>query len=193
MKKILLLAAALMMSGSMLFSQSFEKGNHAINLGIGFGHTGYFGAGYKGFIPSVHGSYELGIVEVPMGAELTGVVGVGGFVGWATSRYEYSYWQDIHYVYNKFVFGARGTYHFVFHDKLDTYAGVFLGYKVVSGKWKGTGTTPPEWTSKGSSVDGGGFIGARWFFKPNLAAFVEIGNMISVLNFGVTFKIEGNK
>jgi hypothetical protein len=192
MKRSLLVLLALVMSSAMLYSQAFEKGNHGINVGIGFGHTGYFGAGYKGFIPSIHGSYELGIVEVPMGAELTGVVSVGGVIGWATSRYSWTYWDDISYVYNTIIFGARGNYHFIFHDKLDTYAGVWLGYKIVNGQWKGDGQIPPNWDATSSNVAGGAYVGARWFFKPGFAAFAELGYVISVLNLGVTWKIPGN-
>ena len=188
-RSILLIVLAL--STTLLFSQSFKKGDQAINVGIGLGNTGSFGAGYKGFVPSIQGSYEYGIVEVPMGAELTGVVSVGGYLGWATYKYAWSYWDNISYVYNTFVFGARGNYHFIFHDKLDTYAGIWLGYRLVNGKWKGDGQVPANWSATSSNITGGAYVGARWFFKPNFAAYAELGYLISVLNLGVTFKIEG--
>ncbi len=191
MKKSILLVFAMLLGTSMIFAQPFEKGNHAINLGIGFGNTGYLGAGYKGFIPSISGSYEYGIVEIPMGAELKGVVGVGGYIGWATSRYEYTYWNDLSYHYNSIYFGARGNYHFIFMDKLDTYAGIWLGYKVVNGKWKGSGTVPSDWNATSSSVAGGAYVGARWYFTDTFAAYAELGYLISVFNIGVTFKIPG--
>ncbi len=190
MKKSILLVFAMLLGTSMIFAQPFEKGNHAINLGIGFGHTGYIGTYYKGFIPSISGSYEYGIVEVPMGAELTGVVGVGGYLGWSTGKYVYS--NNADRVYNNVIFGARGNYHFIFMDKLDTYAGVWLGYRVTSWKWVGDGQVPSYWTdSRGSALVGGAYVGARYYFSDTFAVNAELGYLISVLNLGVTFKIPG--
>jgi hypothetical protein len=37
---------------------------------------------------------------------------------------------------------------------------------------------------------GGAYAGARWFFNDNIAVYAEVGYLISVLNFGVTFKIK---
>lgn len=192
MKRSLLLIVAVMMSSSLIFAQSFEQGDHAINVGIGFGNSGGFGTDYNSIIPSIHGSYEYGVVEVPMGAELTGVVGVGGYLGWSTYKYSYRNWNDISYVYNTIIVGARGNYHFIFHDKLDTYAGLWIGYWLVNGNWKGDGQIPPNWEAKSSRFTGGAYVGARWFFHPGFAAFAELGYLISVLNVGVTIKIAGN-
>ena len=189
------MTVALVMGSSLLFSQSFEKGNHAINAGIGFGNTAYFGSYYSGFIPSVSASWEMGIVEVPMGAELTGVVSVGAYTGWSASRYSYSYWgNNNYYSGSSFIFAARGNYHFIFHDQLDTYAGVWAGARIETWKWHGDVNLPPDATLQGD-VDpvGGVYVGARWFFRENLAAYAELGYLISVFNIGVTFKLEGNK
>lgn len=189
MKKSIFLVLAMLLGTSMIFAQPFEKGAQAINVDIGFGNTGYMGTYYKGFVPSISGSYEYGIVEVPMGSELTGVVSVGGYLGWSTATY--AYWSsDIKRVYNNITFGARGNYHFIFHDKLDTYAGVWLGYRISNGKWKGDSTIPPGWDDvKSSSVVGGAYVGARWYFTDSFAVNAELGYLISILNLGITFKI----
>lgn len=178
-------------SSTAILAQPFAKGNHAINAGIGFGNTAYWGSYYSGFFPSISASYEYGIVEVPMGSDLTGVVGVGGYLGWSTSKYDYD-WDDIYYRYTDFIIAARGNYHFIFHDKLDPYAGVWLGFDIVSGKWHGDGSYPDDdiWGPEDSHVTGGAYVGARWYFNDQIAAYAELGYLISIFNFGVTFKIE---
>jgi len=191
MKKVVLIVA-LIVSSSMLFAQSFEKGNHGINLGIGLGNIGYTGS-YYSFFPSINGSYELGIVEVPMGSELTGVVGVGGYLGWVPFKYGLDSWTDDSWYWSgsRFVIAARGTYHFVFHDKLDPYAGVLVGLDIENWKWHGDSSYPDEYAFDSSvGAMGGIFVGARWFFTDNIAAYAELGYMVSVFNVGVTYKIQ---
>ena len=190
MRKNVLLFAVFMMSSSLIFSQAFDKSVHGINVGIGLGNTGYIGAGYSGFIPSISASYEYGIVTIPMGSELTGVVSAGGFLGWSTAKYAWSHWNDVHYVYTTFIFGARGNYHFIFHDKLDTYAGVWLGYRLVNGNWTGSGQTPSDWSAHASSVSGGAYVGARWLFTDSFGVWAELGYLVSIMNFGVAFIIK---
>lgn len=189
MKKLLLMMAMIALTGMAGFTQSFEKGNQAINLGIGFGNTAYFGSYYSGFFPSISGSYEYAIVEVPMGAELTGVVSVGGYLGWSTSRYEYN-WDNYYYRYNTFIIAVRGNYHFIFHNRFDPYAGIWFGAKIVGGGWHGDGSHPENWDATSSGPTGGAYVGARWFFNDNIAVYAELGYLISVFNVGLTFKID---
>jgi hypothetical protein len=191
MKKLFFVMLFVLAASTTLLSQPFAKGNHAINVGIGFGNTAYWGSYYSGFLPSTSASYEYGIVEVPMGSDLTGVVGVGGYLGWSASKYDYG-WDDYYYMYNDIIMAARGNYHFIFHDKLDTYAGVWFGIDIVTGKWHG-GDNPPDdddWDMASTGPTGGAYVGARWYFKDNIAAYCELGYLISVFNIGVTFKIE---
>jgi len=189
MRKLILMAAMIVLTGVAGFSQVFEKGSQAINLGLGVGNTAYFGSYYSGLLPSFSASYEYGIVEVPMGSDLTGVVSVGGYLGWATSKYDYG-WDDIYYLYNSIYIAARGNYHFIFHDKLDTYAGIWVGVKIVSGKWHGDGNYPDDWDEDSTGPAGGAYVGARWYFTDNFAVYSEIGYLISVFNAGVAFKIK---
>lgn len=187
MRKLMLMMAMILLIGMAAFTQSFEKGSQAINLGIGVGNTAYFGSYYSGFLPSVSGSYEYGIVEIPMGSELTGVISVGGYMGASFSKYgDYGSGHD-YYLTSDFIIAARGNYHFIFHDKLDTYAGIWFGVDIASSKWKGSNTDPGvNYTSTGPT--GGAYVGARWFFSDRFGVYAELGYLISVLNFGVTFK-----
>jgi hypothetical protein len=187
MRKLMLMAAMIALTGMAGFAQSFEKGNHGINAGIGLGN-GYYGAGYNfGF--GINGSYEYGIVEVPMGSKLTGVVGVGGFAGVSFTSFSYDYWDDGKYKYTNWTIAARGVYHFIFHDQLDPYAGITLGYQGSSWNWTGDGSAP-EYSSTSGYFRGGFFVGARYFFTDNFAAYAELGYMINILNLGVSFKID---
>jgi hypothetical protein len=188
MKKLLLMMAMIVLTGMAGFTQSFEKGNQGINLGIGLGN-GYYGAGYS-FAFGVNGSYEYAIVEVPMGSKLTGVVGVGGLAGVSFSTFAYNYWSDGSYHYTNYIIAARGTFHFIFNDKFDPYAGITLGYQGSSWKWKGSGSEPPEYSSNSGYFRGGFFVGARYFFTDNFGVYAELGYMLNFLNMGITFKID---
>jgi hypothetical protein len=190
MRKLMLMTAMVVLLAMAGFTQVFEKGSQVINLDMGFGNTSYFGSYYSGFLPSFSGSYEYGIVEIPMGSELTGVVSAGAYLGMSLAKYGYSNWgNDDYYLTSDFVIGARGNYHFIFHEKLDTYAGVWFGVSIESSKWKGDGSDPNvDYTSTGPT--GGAYVGARWYFSDNFAVNAELGYLISVLNVGVSFKIK---
>lgn len=189
MKKLLIASFLIIACSWTSFSQDFGKGSQAINLDLGFGNTEYWGGGYS-FFPSISASYEYGIVEIPMGSDLTGVVSVGGYFGWAASKYSYGYWDDLSYHYNTVYFAARGNYHFVFMDKLDPYAGIWLGGKVVSGNWKGNGNHPDDWTAASGGFAGGAYVGCRYYFSDNWAANAEVGYLISIFNIGITYKLK---
>jgi len=186
----MLIMAIFVLTGMAGFTQVFQKGSQAINFGLGVGNTAYFGNYYAGFFPSISGSYEYGIVEVPMGSSLTGVVSVGGYLGWSTSKYEYN-WDDVYYRFNNFIIAVRGNYHFIFHEKLDPYLGIWFGGNIVTGGWKGKGNHDEHWNPPiKSGVTGGGYLGARWFFNDKFAVYAELGYLISVFNVGVTYKLK---
>jgi hypothetical protein len=187
MRKLMLMVTIVVLTGLAGYSQVFDKSSQAINVGIGFGNVNYWNSYYSGFIPSISASYEHGIVEVPMGSDLTGVVTVGGYMGLSMSKYGYDTWGgDDYYRTTNFIMAARGNYHFIFHDQFDPYAGLALGVDISTWTWKGNGTDPEV---DDASVDpfGGVYAGARWYFNDNFAAYAEVGWLVSVLNFGVTF------
>ena len=106
--------------------RSFHKGSNALNLGIGFG-MGY-GFGYDSNVsqtPALSLSYMRGVADAG-----PGTISAGGVLGYKSYSWKYSggksTWRDI------FV-GARGAYHYGFQNsRLDTYAGLGLGLRVVS-------------------------------------------------------------
>ena len=198
MKKASLVFITLMLMFTFAQSQGkstgepFGKGSSAINLGIGFGNTIYTGAYYSMGFPTISVSYEYGIVEVPMGSSLKGIVSVGGLAGFGGSKYDYSYatWgYDVKT--NYFLIAARGNYHFIFHDKFDPYAGIILGYYFGNSTVTYSSGYPnylPTYSGSDGGFHGGAYAGVRWFFTPAFAVFSELGWNISIFTVGATFK-----
>lgn len=174
MKKIIssLLFSVLVLSGLSVSAQ-FDKGDKLLNAGINLGGT--YGGGGVG----LGGSFEAGIHDfVSVGAQ-------ADFVSWNYG------WTGSNWKYNFFTIAARGSYHFGKHfltmDNLDLYAGPSLGYRISKYKapsgWGGVYTD-----SYGSGVFFGVFAGARYYFKPNLGVFAEVGHNASPLKAGITVK-----
>lgn len=177
MKKIILITAVTLLINSPIFAQQFQLGTSAVNLGIGFGTAlGGMGTGR----PAISASFEHGLWEAG-----PGVISLGGYVG--NTGYNYSsegYTQKWNYT----VVGARGAYHFHGLEtvpQLDPYAGLMLGYNIASYSVSGGYTGPNNY---GSGLGYSFFLGARWFFTNNLAAFAELGYGVSVINAGISFK-----
>lgn len=172
MKKYLFMfATALVISVTTekVFAQ-YEKGDKLVNAGINLGGT-YGGGGF-----GVGASYEQGIHDfVSVGAQ-------ADFVSWNYG------WIGSNIRYNFFTVAARGSYHFGKHfltmDNLDLYAGPSLGYRIANYNYDGVGYS----NSYGSGVFFGAFAGARYYFKPTMGVFGEVGYNASPLKAGITFK-----
>lgn len=179
MKKVLILIVAACFSLGQLFAQepTFNKEDKVFNAGLGIGTSLYSGGGYAGLIPPLSASLEVGVVDNIIEK---GVIGVGGYLGFATYK-----WTN-YYRYTNIIIGPRGTFHYPFVDKLDTYAGLMIGYNIVSSKWIGTGMETHNASSGG--VVSSFFIGGRYYFSDNLAGMLELGYGIAYLNIGVALK-----
>ena len=158
------------------FAQNFEKGDKALGFGIGFG-TNYYGSQA---IPPISVSFDLGIHEK---------ISVGAIFGFGTNTYSYS--SLYKWRYTHILFGARGNYHWGKHisalpEKLDLYAGAFLGFDVVKVDYDGyTGIDGEDY----GGLILGGQVGARWYFSDKFAAFVEGGVGLSAARLGVTLRL----
>jgi hypothetical protein len=181
MKKLLLLLLVVSFSLTQLVAQesTFLKGDKVLNLGFGLGSTLYSGLYYKSQIPPISASVEVGVVDNILEK---GVIGIGGYLGYSSYKYEYTTWG---WKYSNIIIGARGNFHYPLVDKLDTYTGLLLGYRISTSKEIGVpiGLNP---TSGGVAYSW--FIGARYYFSNNLAAMAELGYGISYLNLGVALK-----
>lgn len=173
------------LSSTQVKSQTFSVGDKDLNLGIGFGATWYSGSFFKTTIPPVSASLDIGLKD-DIGP---GVLGIGGYVGFSSYKYEYSYVYTWGYKYTTFILGARGTYHMQFIDKLDTYGGLLLGFRIVSSKYYGdTGFSYSG--AAGSGLAYSFFVGGRYYLADNIAIFGELGYGIAYLTLGATFKLQ---
>jgi len=181
--KSLLLAVLVAFGFLSANAQVIEKGDKILNLGVGFGSALYSGSGYNSSVPPISGSLEVVIKDDLFDGK--GAVGVGGYLGYSAYKWKYS--GDNGWKYSNIIIGPRGYLHYNLVENLDTYAGVMLGYNIVSSKWYGSGT------SFGSASGGGvifsGFIGARYYFNDKFAAFAELGSGIAYLNLGVAIRL----
>ena len=163
-------------------AQTFSKGDKVVNLGLGLGNTVYSGSGYKTSIPPISGSFEYGVVDNLFDDKSS--LGVGGYLGYTSSKYDLG--NNYDYKYSSTIVGVRGSLHYDFIEKLDTYTGLSLGYNIVSAKsdYKGLGSYKAE----SSALYWGWYLGARYYFTDSFAAMAEIGYDIAYLNIGVAFK-----
>jgi hypothetical protein len=145
----------------------FSKGNLILGPRIGLG---YFGSAL-GF--GVSGEYGV----LPM----LGVVGQLGYSSYAWS----SFWTS-----TNIMIAVGANYHFdlLKISKLDTYAGLNLGYNIQTWTYTGPGSsgvydgtyTPFLW---------GFTLGGRYYFSPKLSGVLELGYGLGYLRLGVDFKL----
>jgi hypothetical protein len=184
MKKLFAITAMVLFSFAGLQAQEsmFNLGDKVINLGIGFGSTLYSGTFYSRGIPPVSVSYEQAIKDEIFEK---GVIGVGGWLGYTSYKYDYQGWG---YNYSSVIIGALGAFHYPLLDKLDTYFGIGLGYNIASSKEFGT-YQGWNYSATSGGVVVAGMFGARYYFGEKFAAFAQFGYGVSYLTFGVSIKL----
>jgi hypothetical protein len=184
MKKLLTFATVVFLSFTTIQAQEsmFNLGDKVVSAGIGFGTTLYSGTYYTRGVPPISLSYEQAIVDEVLEK---GVIGVGGWLGYTSYKYDYLGWG---YKYTNFIIGAMGAFHYPLVDKLDTYLGVGLGYNIVSANE--FGTLPGGWDY--SATSGGivfaGMVGARYYFTEQIAVFAQVGYGVSYFTIGASFR-----
>jgi len=162
-------------------SQTFQKGDKVLNLGIGFG--GQSPSNYPVTTPSGSASFEYGIKD--QGPD-KGSFGIGGYIGYAHYKENGgSYSGDNYWTVNRILIGARGAFHYPLVDKLDTYGGLTLGFVARSWKWNGSGTNSdhPSRNPLGGDI----FVGGRYYFSDKLAAMGEL-SLGTYLMLGISMK-----
>ncbi len=187
MKKLFTLMLAAFFSIPALNAQesTFEMGDKVVSLGVGIGRT--FGTGLytDGRIPPLSFAYEQAIVEDVLE---NGVIGVGAYLGYSSYRYSYAlFGSEWGWTYSNIVAGASGAFHYPLVDRLDTYAGVILGYRIVTSRE--FGDVPSGSSSASGGIVFSGYLGGRYYFTDNVAGFVQLGYGIAYLTLGVNFKL----
>ena len=163
-----------------------ELGDKVISLGLGIGNTLYIGgAGYSTMVPPLSLSFEQAVVDDIFDK---GVLGVVGSFGYTAYKYRYNVDnQDWGWNYHNVILGAGGLLHYPLIDRLDTYLGALLGYNFSTiAEYGDTGDNIAD--SAGGFVIAG-FIGARYFFTEQFAAFAQLGYGVAYLTLGVSIRL----
>ncbi len=166
-------------------AQVFTSGTNVVGLGVGLGGT--YGFAYTSSSPAISANFEHG-----MGFRAgPGTVGIGGYLGYksVTNSWDLVY---THYDYTTtyMMLGARGTYHYNdWHhsDKLDTYAGVLLGWNIASSTHFAD-SPYYTYTYPSGGFSSSLFAGARYYFSDAFGVYGEVGYGISYLTLGLAFK-----
>jgi hypothetical protein len=181
--KSLLVVVVLVLGMMAANAQMVVKGDKIVNLGLGLGTNLYSGHHYSMQIPPISVSGEYVIMDNLIDGNVA--IGLGGYLGFRAYKYDVEGLYG--WKYKSIVVGPRGYAHYSFMENLDTYAGITLGYNVLTSKYYGSS----YWNGTASS---GGivyafFIGGRYYFSDKLAAMAELGYGITYLNIGVAIKL----
>jgi hypothetical protein len=176
MRKLFIIAFVFFaFSGIAAFAQEysspyFRKGDLFIGPRVGLGSFGGAGLG-------LGANVEYGV---------TPQIGVSGTFGWSSYS---SGFVGYNWTYTNLIIAVGGNYHFdvLKVNKLDTYAGLGLGYNIGS-----VSSNDANFPYIGDTYGGFFFdfrLGGRYFFTDRLAGTVELGYGFGFLRIGVDFKL----
>lgn len=173
-------------SNAKVIPQSIKTGDKLLSLGIGFIKQLPDGNSEKMTIPPVPISFEYVIKDDLF--EGNGALGIGGFLGYTAAKQD-SYYGT--YKTSRLIIGARGYVHYALVEKLDTYAGVLIGYKSDATKYSydDEQTNSPNQKFTDGTPTLNVFAGARYFFNDKIAGMAELGWGISIVTIGVAIKL----
>ena len=180
-KRIFLLCMITFLGMSVLRAQTFQQGTAVADINISIGGS-FVATGYSLSIP-VGVTFDYGIKDKIIGGD-KGAIGVGGEFIYASSSYSYFGYTA---KYSYYLFDARGTFHYPLVDKLDTYGGLKLGLSIASF----SSNVPSDLDyneSSSTSVVGGLFVGARYYFTNNISVVGELATSIVYLKLGIAYK-----
>ena len=163
-----------MLSTPAISRAQFNNGSLFLGpeLGVGLGYGG--------------GVVLGGMIEGPI--TNAGTVGPGRLA--IAGRLDYYSWSDGQdYSYSYIPLAVYCDYHFALSDtRWDLFAGLGLGYVIVSASYSGPGDVPVNY-GYASTVFLTGQVGARYFVSPNVAIRGEFGLGYLPLGLGVDFRI----
>lgn len=189
-KKVTIYIIGLLMPCFVTAQAAYQQGDNMLSLGIGLGSS-YGSFTYAHQSPAINLQYERAIW--PLGS---GIVSLGGYVGYKTFGYTAGYYGGYTYTENwrYTIIGLRSAWHLQELggkelEKWDLYGGVMLSYNVLNYTYS---DNDPYWDyaggGYGSSVGFAGFLGARYFLRDHFAVMGEVGYGIAYLNIGGAFK-----
>ncbi len=198
MKKLLILSIALLICGSVAYSQnsksfykssyetrnsgSWDQGSSILSFGLGFPNVAPTYGGNSGF-PPLYVKYEHGFLrdEVGLGGYVsTGFGETGNYYGFSPNGYQTNFFA--------FSIAVLGYYHFnklIPIEKMDVYAGAGLAFKKV------TYEDNDDFYDDDATVTVPVKVGIRYYVKPAFAFYAESGwDGMSGINLGVTLKLK---
>lgn len=183
MKKILLLfvITGFVTTGLQAQEPVFVNGDKVLNVALGLGNSLYWGTNYRTQVPPISASLEFGVADEIIDK---GSIGVGPYLGFSSTKYEY---LNAGWKYSNIILGGKGNFHYPLVDKLDTYAGLLIGFNIATSREFGSPSGTDSYARGG--LVWAGFIGGRYYFSDNLAALAELGYGIAYLNIGIALKL----
>ena len=182
MKKGLLLVVALLGIVCGAKGQTtMTKNSIVLSAGVGIGTALDIG---RTVVPPIVFQGEYGVVDHLFDAH--SAIGVGACIGYAAGQktYDRLFYQYITSV----LLGVRGTFHYEFVERLDTYAGIMLGGNIANtrneGIWPGAGNPP-----RNGGFVGDFYLGAKYYVLPYMAVYGEFGFGVAYFTLGVSFKL----
>ena len=169
------------------FAQEFKQGDNVIGVGFGLGST--YGYTYGTSSPALSAQYEHG--QWTVGGP--GTISLGGFLAYKSYSYDgatyfYTYSQKWSYT----IIGIRSAYHYNGFNgsKFDPYGGLMLSYDIASNSYTSSNHTYDYLYSGGygSTFRFSLFLGGRYYFSQNWAAYAELGFGNAVLTLGAAYK-----
>lgn len=186
-KRTLLLLLMCFFAVGLKAQEVFYKGTIAANASVGLGSYNNYGMG----IPPLSLAVDVGIINNLIGNN--GSIGIGGYIGFATNSNSYGYYTNYYKsTVTRMCFGIRGTFHYQFLDKLDTYAGLMLGLYTYKWKYDWSDSYYDYYSpnnTKTSDFAFSVFAGARYYFNEKFGVNAEIGYGFTYLSAGITYRI----
>lgn len=182
MKKIIFILFLFIGAEATSYAQQFEKGTNMLSAGIGLGSS-LGGGSYGSQTPALSLNYERGVWDIGG----PGVISLGGYAGIKTFNYS---GPDYTEKWGYTIIGVRSAYHYngLKSDKFDVYGGVMISYDILNYSYKSTDGYNRTGGNYGSTAAFTLYVGGRYFFSNNIAAFAELGFGASYLTLGVAFK-----
>ena len=151
------------------YSPSISESKALLNTGAGLGISS-FAMG----IPPISVSLDFRLKKIP--------ITIGGMGALRTSSYSASGSKT---TFTDIGLGVRGMYHFNFAKKLDTYAGLTLGYVIQIADGDASSQH-----SGGSFFLYGFNLGGRYFLTDSCGAYLEIGySGLQFISAGLAFRL----
>jgi hypothetical protein len=130
-------------------------------------------------------------VSVMLDIGVSKEISIRGYLGYSSvsSSQDIGYGVKYEESYTFTVIGAGMTYHFESSSKIDPYIGALLGYNIVSGDFRTSGSSSSSlYTPTVSFVTYSAHVGANCMLNPNFGLFAELGYGLSIIKTGVCIK-----